>query len=86
MSTVETPTRLLTLPDVARRLNVSRATVYRMVYDGRLPTLQLGGPGSPLRVDEAELERAFPRIPAERHGTPPVGQSSPPAHAGGEAA
>src|SRR5918999_424680 len=57
MSTAETRTRLLTVEEVAERLNVSRATVYRMVYDGRLPTLQLGGRGSALRVDAAELDR-----------------------------
>jgi excisionase family DNA binding protein len=57
MNTAETRTRLLTIEEAAKRLNVSRATAYRMVYDGRLPTLQLGGRGSALRVDEAELER-----------------------------
>jgi excisionase family DNA binding protein len=57
VSTAETSTRLLTLAEVARRLSVSRATVYRMVYDGRLPAVRLGGRGAPLRVDEAELER-----------------------------
>ena len=57
MSTTEHAARLLTIRDAAARLKVSRATAYRMVYDGRLPTLQLGGPGAPLRVDEAELER-----------------------------
>ena len=58
MSTTETcPTQLLSLYDVAARLNVSRATVYRMVQDGRLPTLQLGGPRAPFRVDEREFEQ-----------------------------
>jgi excisionase family DNA binding protein len=58
VSTAETSTtRLLTLAEVARRLTVSRATAYRMVYDGRLPAVRLGGRGAALRVDEAELER-----------------------------
>ena len=56
MSTTETPPRLLPLRDVAERLSVSRASVYRMVRDGRLPCLQLGGRGAPLRVNEAALE------------------------------
>ena len=55
MSTTEKP-RLLPLRDVAERLSVSRATIYRMTRDGRLPCLQLGGRGAPLRVDEAELD------------------------------
>ena len=56
MRTAESPPRLLPLRDVAERLSVSRPTVYRMVRDGRLPCLQLGGRGAPFRVDEAELE------------------------------
>lgn len=56
MSTTATPARLLRLDEVGERLNVSRATVYRMVADGRLPAVRLGGPGAPLRVDEAEFE------------------------------
>ena len=57
MSTAATRTRLLTIQEAAKRLNVSRATAYRMVYDGPLPTLQLGGRGRALRVDEAELDQ-----------------------------
>ena len=56
MGTAATRTRLLTIEEAAKRLNVSRATAYRMVYDGRLPTLQLGGRGSALRLDERDLE------------------------------
>jgi excisionase family DNA binding protein len=32
-------------------------TVRRMIADGRLPAVQLGGPGSAIRVREEELER-----------------------------
>ncbi len=96
MSTAATWTRLLTIEEAAKRLNVSRATAYRMVYDGRLPTLQLGGRGSALRVDEAELEQWLygdaggltpfdARSLAER-GVPDKGQSTAPALAGQEAA
>jgi excisionase family DNA binding protein len=45
----------LTLDEAAAQMGVSRMTAYRMVRDGRLPAVQLGGPGSPLRVDEREL-------------------------------
>jgi excisionase family DNA binding protein len=86
MPTAETPTRLLTLPQVAERLNVSRATAYRWVAGGRLPALQLGGHGTPLRVDEAALETWLRTVPAER-GVPAPGQSTSPPLAGhGDAA
>jgi excisionase family DNA binding protein len=48
---------LLRIPEAAERLNVSRATVYRWIDEGRLPAVQLGGPGAPIRVPAAELER-----------------------------
>ncbi len=85
MSTAETRTRLLTVEEAAKRLNVSRATACRMVYDGRLPTLQLGGRGSALRVDEAELERWLYDAPSER-GVPGNRESMAPPLAGSEAA
>jgi excisionase family DNA binding protein len=48
---------LLTVAQVARRLNVSKPTVYRRIYEGRLPALRIGEDVGPLRVDEAELKR-----------------------------
>ena len=44
--TGETPTeptdrRLLTIAQTARALNVSRATIWRLLRDGRLPTVEL---------------------------------------------
>jgi excisionase family DNA binding protein len=48
---------LLRIPEAAERLNVSRASVYRWVVEGRLPAVQLGGRGAPLRIPSAELER-----------------------------
>ena len=48
---------LLRIPEAAERLNVSRASVYRWIDEGRLPAVQLGGRGAPLRVPAAELER-----------------------------
>jgi excisionase family DNA binding protein len=56
MATTETPARLLTVPETAERLRLSRQSVYRAIASGRLPAVQLGGPGTPLRVDEHELE------------------------------
>jgi excisionase family DNA binding protein len=35
---------------------VTRRTVERKIRVGELPALQLGGPCTPLRVDERELE------------------------------
>jgi excisionase family DNA binding protein len=58
----------LTVPETAARLRVSRQTVYRAIAAGRLPAVQLGGPGAPLRVDERELEAWLYQLPAERDG------------------
>jgi excisionase family DNA binding protein len=49
--------RLLTVEQVAARLQVSRATVYRLISNGQLPALQLAGPGSTLRISRRELEQ-----------------------------
>jgi len=46
--------RILTIPEVAERLRLSRDTVYRKVAGGQLPALQLGQ-GGPLRVSERAL-------------------------------
>jgi excisionase family DNA binding protein len=46
---------LLRIPEAAERLNVSRASIYRWIDEGRLPAVQLGGRGAPLRIPEAEL-------------------------------
>jgi excisionase family DNA binding protein len=44
---------LLTVTEVAARLNLSRWSVYRRVADGQLPAVRIGGA---LRFDEQELE------------------------------
>jgi excisionase family DNA binding protein len=92
-------TRLLTVPEVAERLRVSRPTVYRRIAEGELPALRIVAGFGPLRVDEAELERwlyglsedagAFAplrarEIPAKRGGVPSGQSTSPSALAGGE--
>jgi excisionase family DNA binding protein len=56
MQTDETRGRLLTVDQVAERLAVSRALVYRLISDGTLPAVQLNGRGSTLRVAAHELE------------------------------
>jgi excisionase family DNA binding protein len=48
-------TTLLTPQQVAERLNVSLATVYNRIQDGRLPAVQLGPKRYALRVPEDEL-------------------------------
>jgi excisionase family DNA binding protein len=49
-------TNLLSVSDVARRLNVSKPTVYRRIWEGQIPALRIGEIG-PLRVAEHELNR-----------------------------
>lgn len=53
---VETRDAYLTAGEVAERLQVSRATIYRLIGNGQLPAFQLGGPGSTFRISERELE------------------------------
>lgn len=55
-STLQRLNTLLTVDEVADRLGVSRSTVRRKIRSGEIPALQLGGPRSPLRVDERELQ------------------------------
>ena len=61
----ELPDRLLTAHEAARRLGLSRATVYRHARTGELPALRVGGS---LRFDPAELEQYV-------YGTPKGGSS-----------
>jgi excisionase family DNA binding protein len=56
MSTPDTQWRLLTVVQVAERLNVSRSTVRRRIELGEIPAVRLGrGPHAPVRVDADEL-------------------------------
>ena len=57
MSSTGTHGILLGVSDVARRLDVSKATVYRLVATGELPAIRLGGIGASVRVHEATLEQ-----------------------------
>lgn len=47
---------LLTVAEVALELGVSRPTVRRKIHAGGIPAVQLGGPGSVLRVPAAGLD------------------------------
>lgn len=48
---------LLTVTETAARLRVHPMTVRKMIAEGRIPAVQFGGPGTSIRVPEAELER-----------------------------
>lgn len=42
MSQTDTGTALLTIPEVAAELRVTRSTVYRYIHEGLLPTTPIG--------------------------------------------
>ena len=48
--------RWLTVRETAALIRVSEDTVRRAIASGELPAVQLGGRGSSIRIDEAELE------------------------------
>jgi excisionase family DNA binding protein len=54
---------LLTVREVARYLRVDTGTVYRLIRNGELRAMQLGGPGHSLRIAKDELEEWL----SERH-------------------
>ncbi|RIK72517.1 MAG: hypothetical protein DCC68_26340 [Planctomycetota bacterium] len=51
---------MLTVREVAARLNVSPGCVYRLVSHGDLPHIRIGAERGTIRVDETDLE-AFVR-------------------------
>ena len=56
-TTVDKKERLwLRIAEAARRLDVHPQTAHRWAREGRLPVVQLGGPGAPLRVDAQALD------------------------------
>ena len=56
MNTLE-ETQLLTVAEVARRLQQSERTVRDKIASGQLPAVKIGtGPRAPLRVDRRELD------------------------------
>jgi len=52
--TVAERTQLMTVPDVAERCNISAVTVRRLVRNGALPYIRVGGQ---LRFDRDQLEQ-----------------------------
>ncbi len=57
MSTTDlTKPRLLTVKEAALRLRCSPLTIRRRIREGQIPAVQLGGPGTALRIREDELE------------------------------
>jgi excisionase family DNA binding protein len=69
MSTHELQLPLLLRPAEAQQvLRVSYATLRRMIADGRLRAVQLGGPGDSLRIPRVELERILSTAEAIRGG------------------
>lgn len=56
MSTAVHESDYLSIADVARMLDVAPITVRRKVESGELPAVQLGGPGSAVRIPRAGLQ------------------------------
>lgn len=52
------PAEVLTIPQVADRLKVSRNTVYRLISAGELPAVTVG---SVQRIAEADLQKYIER-------------------------
>lgn len=52
------PAEVLTIPQVADRLKVSRNTVYRLISDGALPVVEVRGKS---RVAESDLQKYIDR-------------------------
>jgi excisionase family DNA binding protein len=72
------PPQLLRISDAAEQLNVSRASVYRWIDEGRLPAVQLGGPGAPVRIPSKDLEAwlAASRVAPQSAAGPGVDRQS----------
>ena len=65
LTTAEHASAYLTVSEVAAELACSEPTVCRRIRDGELPAVQLGGPGSAVRVPRAGLQAwlyADPRV------------------------
>ena len=55
---------LLTIPEAALALGRSGPTVRRLIAQGLLPIVQLGGPGHAVRIRRDDLERLTESGPA----------------------
>ena len=75
---IENRATLLTVADAAKRLNVSRPTIYRRISEGSLPALRIGT-GGPLRIDAVELECWLYRLePPPDYEVPSAGAARSP--------
>lgn len=55
-ATTEHAAEFLSIAEVASRLGVAPVTVRRKIETGELPAVQLGGPGSTIRIPRRALE------------------------------
>lgn len=60
INSVTTSPRFLSLDDVAKELNISRAQMYSLVRSGELPAIQVG-PKRVWRIERARLEEYIER-------------------------
>lgn len=60
---------LLTVKDVAERLNVSVSTVYEILQSGLLPCVKVGLRGGAIRVSEDDLNAYITACRSGGHGT-----------------
>jgi len=64
--TTDAPSRqFLTVAEVAMRLGVSAPTIRRRIASGEIPAVQLGGPGTSVRVPHAALRAWLWAVPDE---------------------
>jgi predicted DNA-binding transcriptional regulator AlpA len=77
-----TKTKYLHVKQLAAEWEQHPATIYRKVAAGQIPgAFRLGGPGSAIRIDAAELEKWLHEERLAADGTALVARSS---HSGGE--
>jgi excisionase family DNA binding protein len=59
MTTSERSGAYLTIPELAEELRSSESTIRRWIAAGALAAIQLGGPGSAIRIPRARLEATW---------------------------
>jgi excisionase family DNA binding protein len=65
MTNVAAPQELLTISETAELLRCSEESIRRKVRSGELPAVQLGPPGSAIRIPRAALEAWLYADPVE---------------------
>jgi excisionase family DNA binding protein len=65
---------LLTVPEVAERLRMTRMTIYRWIEEGKLPALQIG---KHYRIREADLDEAIETSRVRTESAEPWGAEPP---------